>query len=52
MRLNSTKRQRRNFWVPWVTTIVLTCFSRPFVPQGMCLVSARFGFPKRDRKHA
>src|SRR5579863_2363413 len=27
MRLHSTKRQWRNFWVPWVTAIVLACFS-------------------------
>lgn len=27
MRLNSTKRRLRNSWVPWVTTIVLACFS-------------------------
>ena len=25
MRLNSTKRQWRNFWVPWISTIVLAC---------------------------
>jgi hypothetical protein len=27
MRLNSTKRQGRSFWVPWVATSVLACFS-------------------------
>ena len=23
----STLRQLRNFWIPWITTIVLACFS-------------------------
>ena len=26
----STLRQLRNFWIPWVTTIVLACFSNAF----------------------
>jgi probable HAF family extracellular repeat protein len=30
MRLNSIKRQRRNFRVLWVTTIVLACFGNAF----------------------
>src|SRR5580700_5829484 len=27
MQLNSTKRRLRNSWIPWVTAIVLACFS-------------------------
>src|SRR5580700_2054935 len=27
MQLNSTKRRLRNSWIPWVTAIVLSCFS-------------------------